>query len=369
MTWSWPREPRENAGIYAALPFDAQMLYAFRLDNARSEARDEPEARRALSELRECMKQIPWEKASSVPDSSGAAVGVSGIEQTSRKKTRPGRLAGIPVPYAAILKADGDRMGKFLSRADSADLARAISQALHGFASGVPGIVREHRGHAIYAGGDDVLALVPLARALDCSRKLAEAFRDSLRGVATEMDVPADERPTLSVGLGIGHLMEPLGALRARAERAEHAAKEGGGPNTARNALAITLGIRSGAEIGWRAQWSDRPAFDALATMTDAFRHDRLPTRAAYDLRGIDLRLDWLRSDDSPRARGMRGGRGANACSTGRAFPGGDGRIPNCLRDLIVERAQARPLKELADTLIVARWLSARTDGDLGERA
>lgn len=357
-----------NAGIYAALPFDAQMLYAFRLDNARSEARDEPEARRALSELRECMKQISRENTSSIPDSSGAGPGAPGVEQTSRKKTRPGRMAGIPVPYAAILKADGDRMGEFLSRADHADRARAISQALHGFASGVPGIVREHRGHAIYAGGDDVLALVPLAQALDCSRKLAEAFQDSLRGIATKMRVPADERPTLSVGLGIGHLMEPLGALRARAERAEHAAKEGSDPNTTRNALAITLGIRSGAELGWRAQWSDDSACDALATMTDAFRHDRLPTRAAYDLRGIDLRLGWLRDDDSPRARGMRSAEVQRMLDRARV-PGGDGRIPNCLRDLIVERAQSRPLKELADTLIVARWLSARTDGDLGERA
>ena len=357
-----------NAGIYAALPFDAQMLYAFRLDNARSEVRDEPEALRALSELRECMKQISQEKASSGPDSRGAAAGASGIEQTSRKKTRPGRPASVPVPYAAILKADGDHMGKFLSCADSADRARAISRALHGFASGVPGIVRDHRGHAIYAGGDDVLALVPLAQALNCSRKLAEAFLDSLRGVATEMDVPADKRPTLSVGLGIGHLMEPLGALRARAERAEHAAKESGDPDTTRNALAIKLGIRSGAELGWRAQWSDDSACDALATMTDAFRHDRLPTRAAYDLRGIDLRLGWLRDDDSPRARGMRSAEVQRMLDRAR-IPGGDGRIPNNLRDLIVEWAQARPLKELADTLIVARWLSARTDGDLGERA
>ena len=357
-----------NAGIYAALPFDAQMLYAFRLDNARSEARDEPEARRALSELRECMKKISQEKASSVPDRSAAAAGASGIEQTSRKKTRPGRPVGAPVPYAAILKADGDRMGKFLSRADSADLARAISQALHGFASGVPGIVREHRGHAIYAGGDDVLALVPLAQALNCSQKLCKAFLESLRGIAREMDVPADERPTLSVGLGIGHLMEPLGALRARAERAEHAAKEGGDPNTTRNALAIALGVRSGAELGWRAQWSDDSACDALATMTNAFRCDLLPTRAAYDLRGIDLRLDWLRDDDSAHARGMRSAEVQRMLDRAR-IPGGDDPIPNNLRDLIVEWAQARPLKELADTLIVARWLSARTAGDLGERA
>ena len=358
-----------NDGIYDALPFDAQMLYAFRLDNALSEARDEPEASRALRNLRDCVTAISRERTGVGKSADFRGKTGTGGPAGVREKTGNGGPVGVPVPYAAILKADGDRMGKFLSCADSADRARTISRVLHGFASRVPGIVREHRGHAIYAGGDDVLALVPLAQALDCSRKLADAFRDSLHEIATEMDVRDDKRPTLSVGLGIGHLMEPLGALRARAERAEHAAKEGGDPNTTRNALAIALGIRSGAERCWRAQWSDEPAFCALDRMTDAFRDDRLPTRAAYDLQGIDLRLAWLRGDDSPRARGMRSAEVRRMLDRAR-IRGGDGRIPGDgnLKDLIVERARVQPLKALADTMIVARWLSARTAGDLGER-
>ena len=333
---------RGNAGIYEALPFDAQMLYAFRLDNALSQAQEQSRERQALLALRRCIARISREKAST------------------------GRPVGVPVPYAAVLKADGDRMGVLLSKAGSADQSRRISRALHGFASNVRQTVREHRGHAIYAGGDDVLALVPLAQALDCARALARAFTSSLNPIADGMDMPAAERPTLSVGLGIGHLMEPLGALRARADRAEQAAK-GDGTKNPRNALAIVLGIRSGAELGWRAGWNDSPTFDALSRMTDAFRDDLLPARVAYDLRGIDRRLVWLCDDESPSARGIRGAEVGRMLARARS-PGGSQALPRELQDLIRQQAESQPLQALADMLIVARWLSARTAGDLGER-
>ena len=334
-----------NAGIYGALPFDAQMLYPFRLDNALSQASSDglPEKKQALSELRRCIGQISRESAST------------------------GRPAGIPVPYAAILQADGDRMGALLSCAGSADQSRAISRALHGFASKVRDMVRTHRGHAIYAGGDDVLALVPLAQALGCARALAHAFAQSLREVAADMKIPAGERPTLSVGLGIGHVMEPLGALRERAGRAEKAAK-GDGAGAPRNALAIALGIRSGGELCWRARWDDASAFDALSRLTEAFGSDRLPSRVAYDLRSIDRHLTGLRDDDGPIARGMRAAEVGRMLERAR-LPGGHGAIPPDLKDLLRQQAEAPPLAKLADTLIIARWLSARTAGDLGERA
>lgn len=331
-----------NKGIYDALPYDAQMLYKFRLEKALSQEGLDEKDRKALKNVQECIKQI------------------------SQEKNADGRPMGNPVPYAAILKADGDRMGVLFSKADSADRARKISRKLHEFASKVRQIVRCHRGHAIYAGGDDVLALVPLAQALNCSRALAEFFKEALDGIAEDMGICSAERPTLSVGLGIGHLMEPLGSLRARADRAEHAAK-GDDTDTPRNALAIALGIRSGAELSWRAQWSDERAFDALSQFTVAYHQDLLPTRAAYDLRDIDQRLAWLRDDNSEIARGMRAAEVNRMLERARS-EGGSKSISDDLKELITARAENEPLKNLAETLIIARWLSARTENDLGER-
>ena len=48
---------------------------------------------------------------------------------------------------------------------------------------------------------------------------------------------------------------------------------------------------------------------------------------------------------------------------------GGGETISPELRDLIRDRADRQPLDELADTLIIARWLSARTANEVGERA
>ena len=330
-----------NDGIYGPLPFDAQMLYESRLENALSQAQDQSE-REALSSLQKCIRQV------------------------FQEQTDADEPVGKPVPYAAILKADGDHMGAFLSHAGSVDQARRISRALHEFASHVPQTVRTHRGHAVYAGGDDVLALMPLEQAVSCSNVLAEKFERSLGETAKEMNVSPENRPTLSVGLGIGHFMEPLGALRNRAERAEHLAK-GDSTDAPRNALAIILGIRSGAELCWRARWEDEEAFNALEQMIAAFRNGELPTRAAYDLRDIDLRLAWLRDDESLEAQEMRKAEVRRMLDRAR-IEGGSERVPHGLRELTAKRAQSQSLKGLADMLIMARWLFARTASDIGER-
>ena len=319
-----------NDDIYSAMPYDAQLLYSFRLEQAI--AANEERERRSLSALRECKRSIS-------------------------------AAAGQPVPYAAILKADGDRMGKLFAKASSVEQSRSISQALHGFALGVREIVQRHRGHAIYVGGDDVLALVPLPQSIACAEELAEQFKTSLESVSSELNVAKKERPTLSVGLGIGHFMQPLGALRARAEEAEKLAK-GDDTNCPRNALAIVLGVRSGGEHRVRIQWSDMEALADLKAIVEAFRGHKLPSRIAYDIRAIDQRLGWLREDDGSDAKGIQLAEVRRLQDRARAA--GEKLAPE-QRKLIERQVAEQRLAEVAELLIVARWLAARTAAEVGE--
>jgi CRISPR-associated protein Cmr2 len=347
---------RGNKETYEALPYDAQLVYDFRLDNAL--------ARRDLTAgERQHLRALQ-----------------RGLRRLRDQQNTEGKPIGAPVPYAVILKADGDRMGKLLSQAKEEQDSRDISQALRGFANGVLEIVRRNRGHAIYSGGDDVLVLLPLQNALAAAKELMWAFKAAMDAIAARLGLAEDARPTLSVGLGIGHLMEPLGALRARADEAEKAAKGDRLPQERqRNALAIRLGIRSGAEYGWRARWHDDALLADLTRLCEAYRAGELPSRVAYDLRAIAGRMgpldQWASPEDKKdpeRAKTLRGMRQAEVRRMlARArIEGGGKPVSKDLRDLLIARVGPEPesLEELADMLIIARWLSARTAADVGDR-
>lgn len=125
-----------------------------------------------------------------------------------------GKVSGSPVPYGVLLKADGDRMGELLSKAKQKDDSIAISKALHQFATDVRSKVREHGGHAIYTGGDDVLAFVPLNSSLACAQALAVLFANTMADVIDQRNLVVETPPTLSVGLAVGHFVQPMRQLR-----------------------------------------------------------------------------------------------------------------------------------------------------------
>lgn len=185
-----------------------------------------------------------------------------------------------PPSYIACLVADGDRMGAAISALPGPDANRKFSELLAQFPTGARQIVEnEHLGSLVYAGGDDVLAFVPTVLALSCARALAEKFRKLLEGA-----VPAEVVPTLSVGLGIGHVMEPMSGLLALGRDAERAAKAGG-----RNALAILVDKRSGGRRQTVLSWHDDPL--ARLKQDRGLLDGRLSTGKVYELEMLLKRM------------------------------------------------------------------------------
>jgi CRISPR-associated protein Cmr2 len=204
-------------------------------------------------------------------------------EAWGRQHVRPlFRELDEPYPYVVCMVADGDRMGRAIDSLGSADAHRAFSRALAGFADAARRVVeQQHRGALVYAGGDDVLAFVALPEALACADALRTAFENAMATACASL--AADKRPTLSVGLGVGHVMESMGDLLTLGRQAEREAKRD------RNALAVLVDKRSGGTRTWRAQWNTNPV-RALNEATTLL-HDRIPSRKVYEIASILTRL------------------------------------------------------------------------------
>jgi CRISPR-associated protein Cmr2 len=198
-------------------------------------------------------------------------------------------------PYYAIILADGDGMGKAIDHlADQSNgIAhhRQLSRGLDQFAQNVRKIVLQHQGAPIYAGGDDVLAFLPLHTVLRCAQELAQSFQETM--LKFKIKKSDNTPPTLSAGITIVHHLELLQEALKAAHSAESMAKAVDG----KNALAILMKKRSGEEYSVAGTWKDLERYIEL--LIAFFRLDDIPRGMAYELREMALRLTtWQRTND-----------------------------------------------------------------------
>lgn len=175
-----------------------------------------------------------------------------------------------PLPYLAILLADGDGMGAVISKLRTADENRAFSAVLARFAADVEKIVAGCNGIVVYAGGDDVLAFVPVDKCLECAQNLHDRFTSCLNQY---------ERPTLSVGIAMAHFLENLEDLLEYARMAERSAKHVLG----KNALAVHLYKRGGAPVLSASSWTTQPC-ERLTRYAELIQTRAIPNKLPYDL-------------------------------------------------------------------------------------
>ncbi len=161
------------------------------------------------------------------------------LKRIQDTKDQAGRRLGPPSSFYALLLADGDRLGRLVSETGG----EWVGRALETFTSAVPKIVSEHGGETIYAGGDDVLAMLPVPQALQCAAQLAESYRSAFGRKAGA---------TLSASVVFVHIRYPLGsAIRDAHRLLDNVAKDQNG----RNSLAAAVLKPGGLNAQWATTW------------------------------------------------------------------------------------------------------------------
>ena len=214
------------------------------------------------------------------------------IERCASNLRRALHERGIPqepLSYYAILVADGDRMGATLNQLQTPELHRRFSDKVARFAKQAETIVESHRGHLVYCGGDDVLALLPTNCALKCAYELRQKFAQTLADV-----MPNGSTATLSAGIAIVHVMENLQVAIGWAREAEQQAKR------TRDALAVIRQPRSGGRNCYSAPWSRYHEWEQWINAFHRGLADKLPYelhQLAQEYRAINPPVEVLRAE------------------------------------------------------------------------
>ncbi|AVI62971.1 type III-B CRISPR-associated protein Cas10/Cmr2 [Halomonas sp. GFAJ-1] len=233
----------------------------------------------------------------------------SEVEDSQRQKLLDG-LAGIrrlggkgePAPFYTILLMDGDSLGSQLS--EPAKQA-PISEALNAFTKAVPDIVQDHHGFLVYAGGDDVLALLPVTTALTCAAELRQRYIGCFNEAAKEkgLTIPA----SLSGAALFCHIKRPLVSVLMDAH---HVLDDIAKDTTGRDALAVRVWQPGGVHATWSVPWetaldNNAVVIEQLAATLREQDNARFTHGFLFRIKALGEQLGWLAEKDDAEAHNL----------------------------------------------------------------
>lgn len=273
---------------------------------------------------------------------------------------------GFETKYYAFLLMDGDKMGDLINGEtteaawndvlniktkentpfadkDFAEKRRTINPALHAMISdslnnfaryGVQPLVNASGGRLIYAGGDDVCAILPLSKAFETADKIRQVYQLSYAQVTKDgsLALLKDEqyggdddtaplpdmdkivmhlghsenqdktRISLSGAIIIAHHKQPLKEVFQDAKyMLEHVAK--GKDKSDRNSIAIRLKKRSGGDRDMWFKWEAKNIFaDDERTCRESFENVIKAARAKELSASLLYKIEELRGSIEPLA-------------------------------------------------------------------
>ena len=230
--------------------------------------------------------------ADSIPDKNKREEIRKGIEKAFEDNQLKNQR---PTPYYVLLRADGDNMGKVIDYQNSIEKHQELSKKISEFAGMVNKIVSKHGGETIYSGGEDILAYLPLHKAIECAVDLDEQFKTIVdENKFYYLDENREKRtPSLSVGLVIAHHLDSLSETLEMSKTAEKEAKK----VTGKNGLAIVLCKRSGVDrliVGKLPELSVR-----LNEIIELYREKAISKGTAYEFQRLLLEIGEEASDEN----------------------------------------------------------------------
>jgi CRISPR-associated protein Cmr2 len=181
---------------------------------------------------------------------------------------------------------DGDSMGALVGTHGSA----AVTSALTQFATHVPDVVATHDGVCVYAGGDDLLALLPLDRALDAASAAHRLYAESFGA-----GIPA----TVSAAIVFAHYRCAFSRVLAAAhELLDDVAKD----ETGRDSLAIRVLKPGGVACQWSTPFAHlmKNTPHIFTPLLDKFKAGVLTSSLLYNL---CERFSLFTEGDGPRIK------------------------------------------------------------------
>ena len=187
-------------------------------------------------------------------------------------------------------------------------LHQSISDALGQFSIfGVSKIISNHDGKLIYAGGDDVLAILPLSKAFKAACEIQKLYNSGFVTQTSEGYVPAvkatAQNPTcrllgdsagvsISAALLIVHHKQPLqGVLDEVQMILKNEAKSKGG----RNSIVVRVKKRSGQDRDFLCGWGEKSVLDNQQIRLNSFEEVIMACNDGYLSASLLYRLANLK--------------------------------------------------------------------------
>lgn len=161
-------------------------------------------------------------------------------------------LDAKPAKHYALLLMDGDHMGHMLKHAPG-----VVAEALKQFTTDVAVMVDQHSGFLVYAGGDDVLALLPPNTALACAVQLRSAYLTAFaKAMAAASIAPPPTMPKASISCALlyAHTKTPLTQLL---DAAHHLLDDVAKRQCGRDSVAFQVWKRAGLNLTFAQKWQN----------------------------------------------------------------------------------------------------------------